>query len=337
MPASPPASRMAPALTSPAPARRPEARADRNGAAASVASGIVVTTKPAPSGESRQTSTSMTTARKSSPTSAADASASAAPAAPPPPRPARIRAGRPGRGRGRLAARAAQHERDDHHERRERRLDEKDRAPPEQFGQHAAERRAERGSEHAGPGPECAAALGRGRKPPRERQRPEQEERRPQPLDGAKGVQRPQLGCGRTGERRCEEHAASDQGHPARSEAGAEPDEDERGDGQDEVVGGDDPGDLRDRAVELRQQLRQGENDDRGVGERNPDGGEKRREAETADEPGAEGRSSCRARAHPLQCSSRALRGAGVTPHAPRRETRRRARGASGGSRPPAS
>ena len=205
-------------------------------------------------------------------------------------------------------------------------------APAEQLGQHAAERRAERSSEHAGPGPERAAALRRGGKPARERQRPEQQERRPQPLDGAKGVQRPQLGGDRAGERRCEEDGASDQGHPARIEAGAEPDEDERGDGQDEVVGGDDPGDLRDRAVELREQVRQGEDDDRRVGEGDPDGREKRREAETADEPGAEGRSCCCARAHPLQCSSRALRGAGVRPRAPRRETRRRARGASGGS-----
>ena len=160
----------------------------------------------------------------------------------------------------------------------ERHLGHEDRLPRDQLREQAADRGPERRAGHAGGGPDAhGPALAAG-------QRGQQLERRAHrrraadALHGARPDQERERRRERAGRRgRGEEHEAAGAhlpGGPARGQAsrrhGRERDR--------QVEGRDDPGDVGDLRVVLAVDRRQREDDDRGVGQHEPDGQRDRRD-----------------------------------------------------------
>ena len=235
----------------------------------SAASGITETTIAAPIGVRRQPSISSRTSRKSAAAIAAETSARARLAS---------RCGRPVR-RSSVCddpgRRLVPGDGEDRHRRgeRDRHLDQEDRLPGDELGEHAADRRPERRPGRAGrrprPSPRGArsrpspAAARAPRSPRRRRRAPARSGRairvvsssarpqaRPAPAKTASPTAAPRPGPTR--------RASMRRGH--------------RGQRHHQVEGDQHPGDAGDAGVELAVDLGQGEDDDRGVGEDEADG-----------------------------------------------------------------
>ena len=213
--------------------------------AASAASGRTDTPSAARSGEIAKPATSSITSRNSTAVNAAAVSASPA---------SSVRSA----GGASSASRTGRRERDERRGERDRCLDGEDRAPVEQLGQHAADRRPRGGADERGgqPQPPPGARLARVQHRVRGQQRGGGARR----LQRPEHQQHPQRRRDRAADRRGREHEQPDRAgaHPAR--------------GQDrhrehERVDGDDRRHAGDRRVELDQQRRQRERHDRGVGQ----------------------------------------------------------------------
>ena len=153
----------------------------------------------------------------------------------------------------------------------DRRLDDKDRPPVEQLGQHAAESRADSNADGAGHRPP----------PPRpplvtddraeHRQRPGQHERGPDALDGA-GREEDRQARGHAGSQRSgSEHGDTAHDKHQRADPAVHQRHRHRSHRNDERVRRQHPRHANDRRVELGVQVGQSQGDDRSVSKRHPD------------------------------------------------------------------
>ena len=153
----------------------------------------------------------------------------------------------------------------------ERHLHEEDRPPAEQLGQDAARARPERRAEDARCHPDARRARTATRRLGKEIERGDDDERRSDRLDAARGdeqLERPREPAGKR--RRREDDRAGDERSPwpaPGQQRGGHRDEREH-----EVEGREHPGNRRDPDVEAPENLGKRERDDRRVREREPDG-----------------------------------------------------------------
>ena len=169
-----------------------------------------------------------------------------------------------------LGGGAESRERHKRHE-SERHLHEEDRPPAEQLGQDAARPRPERRPENARCHPDARRVRTAARRLGKQVERGDDDERRSDRLDTARGDEQLERPCEPAGKRRRrEDHRTGDEGltwpAPGQQRSG-------HGDKcEHQVEGREHPGNRRDPDVELSQNLGQRERDDRRVREREPDG-----------------------------------------------------------------
>ncbi len=158
-------------------------------------------------------------------------------------------------------------ERGDDRRRGQRRLDGEDRPPVEGLREDTAESGADRGAERSGADPEGDGT------PAVTAQLDEQRQRRAEQEGGADSLRDPPANeyleavRQRTHDRRGQEDDQTGKREPGRPHSADEEQEPEGADDDGEVVGGHDPRDTRNRRLELDEELRQREDDDRRVGE----------------------------------------------------------------------
>ena len=254
--ARPPATRITPHAT---PCTTPSERGRSAPRRAIAVSGMTVTTSPAAAGDIPQPSTSSSTTRKSAATSPPATRSSAS-----------VRGDRRtsggSRDRSRLRRRAAASRRTS----ATRHLREEDRLPAEELRQDPAGGRAERRAEHAAATQTRSARSSSAAdlREEVERGRDERAPRRPPARTARRRARRTRARARTRATPGEDDDAAANASRGRRRETYAAG---TATSGEHEVEGREHPGDGRDRDVELAEDLRQRERDDRGVREREPD------------------------------------------------------------------
>ena len=180
-------------------------------------------------------------------------------------------------------------ERGDDRRRRQRRLHGEDRAPVERLREDAAQRGPDRGSERCRRRPRARSRAAVSAQDDEQRQRRGEKERGPDPLGDPPADEHSEAVRDRAHDRGHEEDAEPREREPGGPNPPQERQQRERADDDREVVGGDDPGDLRDGRLQLEEELGQREDDDRGVRERDRDRDDER-DLERKAMPGCGGR-----------------------------------------------
>ena len=162
---------------------------------------------------------------------------------------------------------------------RDRHLEQEDRLPGDELGQDPADRRAQRGPGRAGDRPDRdRAPFG----PDRRRQQLEHRgdrERAAERLHAAGRDQRAELRRGAAGEAGAGEDREPDRGGPSGADPAGEMRGGHGGERHHEVERDQDPGDAGDAGADFAVDLRQGQNDHRGVGQDEADRDGERRHA----------------------------------------------------------
>ena len=162
----------------------------------------------------------------------------------------------------------------------DRRLHEEDRPPVEELGEDSSQSGSDGYADRPRPGPDGGASMHGAGQRTQDRKGTGEEERCAEPLDAAKGEQRLQVPGKPAADRGAEEEREA-AGRLEAREAARDRDQRQRGDRDHQVVGRDHPRDADDRGAEVRVQLRQREDDDRRVRERD---GDRRREGDSRGE-----------------------------------------------------
>ncbi len=164
---------------------------------------------------------------------------------------------------------------------RDRHLDQEDRLPGDQLGEQAADCWSQRRPGRPGGRPEGrGSALGadRGRQQLQHRGHRQGAAERLHATSRDQSAELVRDGAGETG---AGEDREPDRGGAAGADTTREERRRHRGKRHHQVEGDEDPADAGDTGVELAVNIRQGEDDDRGVGQDQPDGERQRRDAGT--------------------------------------------------------
>ena len=180
------------------------------------------------------------------------------------------RAGRSARGRSFDGAHPSVDDCDER-ERGERRLEQEDASPAEQLGQEPTERRAHRDADGARERPHPDRVLVAPRDPGQDGNRPDEGQRRTEPLDRAPDDEHLERGREPARERSGREHAQSNAREHMPAHALLEREHPDRADNDGKVVRSDRPRHGDDRYVEGAVQRRQREHDDRRICNRQRD------------------------------------------------------------------
>jgi hypothetical protein len=151
--------------------------------------------------------------------------------------------------------------------RSQRRLDGEDRTPVEGLREDAAQGRADCGAQRPCGHPDSHRAPAIAAQDDEQRERDTEEERRADSLGDPAGDKGLQAAGGGTHDGRGEEDDQAGEREAGRANAAHEGQERKGADDHGQVVRGHHPRDARDRRLQLQEELRQGQNDDRRVGE----------------------------------------------------------------------